>query len=135
MKEYYSRANPNEILYSLLRIDEISQSRQDLSKESEFIQVNARKFSFDVFIKPHKHLQRNSNINLTQECWIVIKGSIKAQIFDLDDSLFSEEIINDGDCIVFFRGGHSLRVLKKNSIMYEIKNGPYLGLKNDKTSI
>jgi len=44
-------------------------------------------------------------------------------------------ILEDGDCLVLFRGGHSLEVLDKNTIMYEFKTGPYFGFEKDKETI
>ena len=72
---------------------------------------------------------------MLQEAWIIIEGKAKAEIFDLNDSHLSDEILCSGDCIVLFRGGHSLQVLEKNTVMYEIKNGPYFGKTNDKIDI
>lgn len=135
MEENYSFVDTSKILFSLLRFSDITNYRQDLSKENEFLQVNARKFEKGTFIKPHKHLKRDSNISLTQECWIIFKGIVCAEIYDIDDNFYKKVTLKAGDCIVFFNGGHSLKVEEDDSIMYEIKNGPYLGIEKDKTSI
>ena len=135
MEENYSFVDTSKILFSLMRFSDITNFRQDLSKESEFLQVNARKFEKGTFIKPHKHLKRDSKISLTQECWIIFKGIVCADIYDIDDNFYKKVTLKAGDCIVFFNGGHSLKVEEDNSIMYEIKNGPYLGIEKDKTSI
>ena len=135
MEENYSFVDTSKILFSLMRFSDITNFRQDLSKESEILQVNARKFEKGTFIKPHKHLKRDSKISLTQECWIIFKGIVCADIYDIDDNFYKKVTLKAGDCIVFFNGGHSLKVEEDNSIMYEIKNGPYLGIEKDKTSI
>ena len=135
MEENYSFVDTSKILFSLMRFSDITNFRQDLSKENEFLQVNARKFEKGTFIKPHKHLKRDSKITLTQECWIIFKGIVCADIYDIDDNFYKKVTLKAGDCIVFFNGGHSLKVEEDNSIMYEIKNGPYLGIEKDKTSI
>ena len=59
MEENYSFVDTSKILFSLMRFSDITNFRQDLSKESEFLQVNARKFEKGTFIKPHKHLKRD----------------------------------------------------------------------------
>tara|TARA_B100000989_G_scaffold297664_1_gene284226 strand:- start:14284 stop:14691 length:408 start_codon:yes stop_codon:yes gene_type:complete len=135
MRKIYSRNQEQLLIASIIRLNEISNYRKDLSPHEEFLQVSARKFSELIKVDPHKHFQIDRNTNRTQESWIIIKGKVKAEIFDLNDELIDEEILTDGDCIVLFRGGHSLEVLSKETIMYEVKNGPYFGKINDKTNL
>ena len=135
MQENYSAVDSSKILFSLLRYCDIKNFRQDLSKENEYLQVNARKFEKGTYIKPHKHLMRDSRISLTQECWIIFKGIVCAEIYDIDDNFYKKVTLKAGDCIVFFNGGNSLKVEVEDSIMFEIKNGPYLGVEKDKISI
>ena len=40
--------------------------------------------------------------------------------------------MTSGDCIAIFNGGHSLKCLTDDTILYEIKTGPYLGAEKDK---
>ena len=135
MKKIYSKVNSKIILAVFIENKSIDNSRNDLSNENDFLQVNARKFEEIIEIKPHKHLKRDSQTLLTQEAWIIFKGKILAKIYDLDDSLIYDRELNEGDCTVLFQGGHSLKVLQKGTVMYEIKNGPYLGIEKDKKMI
>ena len=64
-----------------------------------------------------------------------MSGKVKASFYDLDDSFLCDRIIEKGDVVVFYRGGHSLEVLEDNTIFYEFKNGPYFGVSNDKEKI
>ena len=63
------------------------------------------------------------------------RGKIKALIYDIDKTLLEEITINEGGCIVLFRGGHSLTSIVDDTIFYEIKSGPYRGYENDKEDI
>jgi len=135
MKKILSKINQDKLISTIIRKSDITGYRKDLSPESEFIQVSARKFEELIKVEPHKHFKLDRETDRTQETWIIIQGSVKAKIFDLDDQLLLEEDLFSGDCIVLFRGGHSLEVLEKNTIMYEVKNGPYFGKLNDKTNI
>jgi hypothetical protein len=40
-----------------------------------------------------------------------------------------------GSCMIFFSGGHALKVLEDNTLFYEFKNGPYYGHDTDKYNI
>ena len=40
-----------------------------------------------------------------------------------------------GDCLILFRGGHGFKNIAKNTIFYEIKNGPYYGKGKDTDEI
>jgi hypothetical protein len=135
MKKIYSKSNSEKLLATIIRKSDIEDYRKDLSPDNEFIQVSARKFDDLISVAPHKHLYVDRKLNRTQEAWIIIEGKAKAEIFDLNDSHLNDEILCSGDCIVLFRGGHSLQVLEKNTVMYEIKNGPYFGKTNDKIDI
>lgn len=135
MKKILSKINQDKLISTIIRKSDITGYRKDLSPESEFIQVSARKFEELIKVESHKHLKLDRETDRTQETWIIIQGAVKAKIFDLDDQLLLEEDLYSGDCIVLFRGGHSLEVLEKNTIMYEVKNGPYFGKLNDKTNI
>ena len=135
MKKIFSKINQDKLISTIIRKSDITGYRKDLSPESEFIQVSARKFEELIKVEPHKHFKIDRESDRTQETWIIIQGSVKTKIFDLDDQLLLEEKLYSGDCIVLFRGGHSLEVLEKNTVMYEIKNGPYFGKLNDKTNI
>jgi cupin fold WbuC family metalloprotein len=135
MKNIYSKSNKEYLLASIINKSTITDYRQDLSPEDEFIQVSARKFDKLITVAPHKHLKIDRRSDITQETWIIIEGKVKAEIFDINDKLQNKEILSSGDCIVLFRGGHSLKVLEKNTIMYEIKNGPYFGKINDKIDL
>jgi len=135
MKKILSKINQDKLISTIIRKSDITGYREDLSPKSEFIQVSARKFEELIKVESHKHLKLDRETDRTQETWIIIQGAVKAKIFDLDDQLLLEEDLYSGDCIVLFRGGHSLEVLEKNTIMYEVKNGPYFGKLNDKTNI
>jgi hypothetical protein len=53
-------------------------------------------------------------------------------MYDIDGTLLETEIINKGDCSMTFEGGHTYEILEEDTIVYEYKTGPYLGIENDK---
>ena len=135
MEKYYSKIEKDKLIFSLLRFDEISDSRTDLSPDYEFMQVCGRNMSRGVSVPAHRHVETRRETNLTQEAWVLLKGKVRACFYDLDDSFLCEKHILSGDVIVLYRGGHSLEVLEDNTVFYEFKNGPYFGVDKDKEKI
>ena len=85
--------------------------------------------------KAHKHIIVEKTTNIAQESWLVIKGSVKCIFYDLDDKIIAEPILYPGDCSMTFRGGHNYLILEDDTIVYEYKTGPYLGIEMDKKFI
>ena len=85
--------------------------------------------------RPHKHIRIDRKTTITQESWVIINGSVKTILYDLDDTIIAEEILNIGDISITFRGGHNYIILENDTLVYEYKTGPYMGQKLDKTFI
>jgi cupin fold WbuC family metalloprotein len=113
----------------------LKKKRNDICPNNEFIQLSAQVLKRGVTVKAHSHLNIQRKSNITQEIWLVFKGKIEASIFDLNKKIIKKITLNRGDCLVLFRGGHGLKNLQKNTIFYEIKNGPYYGKNKDTEKI
>jgi len=108
--------------------------RTDIVDPSQFIQVAYMIQEKDQHFRPHRHFQRDVLYEsvITQETWIVMQGHVEASYFDTDDKLIKRAVLNPGECTITLGGGHSYKSLDDNTIVYEIKNGPYVGRNNDK---
>ena len=135
MKNIYSKIDPSIIIFTVIKKEEIKAGRINLTPDSEYLQVGVKKVFNGEFFKPHKHLECNKVATKTQEAWVILNGSAKGTFYDLDDSYLCSTIINDGDCVVIYNGGHSLEVLADETYLYEFKNGPYHGVEKDKQFI
>ena len=85
MTKIYSKINPELLLLTIIKFDQINKKRQDLSPKEEFLQVSCQIFENGSLLRAHKHKEVKRNTNLTQEVWVVIKGKISARFYDLDD--------------------------------------------------
>ena len=132
MIRLYSNVEKGLLLFSLIRKKDITCTRKDLSPDGEFLQVSAKKITINDLFKPHKHLECEKKATTTQESWVILDGKVLAKIYDIDDNLIREEVLQNGDCIVLYAGGHSLECLTEETILYEFKNGPYFGPTKDK---
>lgn len=134
MEKIHSKIKP-EILHVINRKEDITFQRQDLSPQEEYLQVACFAMNKGKTAKPHKHIKQIRTTDITQESWLVIEGAVKIILYDLDDKIIKESVLKPGDCLVTFRGGHELIALEEGTILYEFKNGPYLGKEKDNVSI
>tara|TARA_R100001509_G_scaffold62718_1_gene34564 strand:- start:506 stop:922 length:417 start_codon:yes stop_codon:yes gene_type:complete len=137
MRTIVNPKNPSEALHIIYKKEDLESldGRIDISDESQFLQLAAMKIKKDHKFRGHKHLRLVRETDITQECWIVIRGSVKTFHYDEDDNLIEENILNEGDATITFRGGHNYQSLSEDTLVYEIKTGPYMGQAKDKTFI
>ena len=135
MRKLYSNVDASVLLYVINRQEEINCQRQDLSPATEYLQVSCKVLKEGDKFRPHKHLHIERKTLTTHESWVILKGVIKATFYDIDDSVYSEEIMSSGDCAISFSAGHSFEVLEDDTMLYEFKNGPYYGVEKDKEFI
>jgi superfamily II DNA/RNA helicase len=131
----FSQVNKDILLVSYIHSEQINEYRNDLSPEGEIMQVSARKLKKGTSVKSHYHLEQIRTTTKTQESWIILSGKLSASIYDIDNTFLEIIILQPGDCIVFFNGGHGLEILEDNTKFYEFKNGPYNGNIKDKQQI
>lgn len=131
----FSKKNKNILIAKVFYYKNLKKKRNDICPNNEFLQVSTQVLEEGKIIKPHIHLNIKRKSNITQEIWLVLKGKIKASIFDIDKIIIKNVTLNMGDCLILFRGGHGFKNITKNTIFYEIKNGPYYGKGKDTAEI
>ena len=131
MEKFYSKTTPNLLLHLVNRLSEIK-GRTDIAPVEEFLQLATLKMNKGQTFKAHKHIDIIKETNIAQESWVVIKGSVKCILYDLDNKIIAEPILYPGDCSMTFRGGHNYLILEDDTIVYEYKTGPYFGQELDK---
>ena len=135
MKKIYSKLDKEVLLHIIYRLDDLKKGRIDIAPENEFLQVAALKLEKGKTFKPHKHIEKEKTTNIAQESWLVFKGSVKCIFYDLNDEIIEEVILRAGDLSMTFRGGHNYVIMEEDTVVYEYKTGPYLGIENDKEFI
>jgi hypothetical protein len=75
----------------------------------------------------HTHRPIERRINGTPEMLLVRRGQAEARIFDADRRLVAQPLLEQGDVILLVSGGHGFRMLE-DTVLLEIKQGPYVGL-------
>lgn len=105
------------------------------SKDDEFIQAGTWKYGKGKELLTHIHNVVERKINRTQEVIYVVKGKIEASIYDLKGDFVKKINVNAGDFLILLHCGHGYKVLKDDTQVLEIKNGPYLGAEIDRRRI
>lgn len=130
----YSIVTKNTELAIIIRKYRVS-NRLNITSFKEVLQASILSLGKYNEVAPHKHTSMKREIFGTQEIWIVKKGRGLVSFYDLNDEFLCSKVIAKGDMLLNLRGGHGLKSLSRELLFIEIKNGPYLGSKNDKISI
>ena len=130
--DIYSKIDKNILLHTIYKFDKDMPSRIDITEGDKFLQVSVMKFNNGKTFIPHKHIPLDRGTNITHESWVIIKGKVKAILYDMDDTVIHEEVLEVGDCSISFSGAHNYLFMEDDSLIYEYKNGPYLGPELDR---
>jgi len=131
MQKFYDK---NGVLLHQIHRKLEFERRKNLSGNDQFLQCASIKMNLEDTFIPHKHVWKDVSYKTTiaQESWVVIQGSVKVFLYDLENKLIAEEILQQGDASFTFQGGHNYLSLENDTLVYEFKTGPYEGVQNDK---
>lgn len=136
MEHIYSKVEPTKLLHIIHRLSELEnreETRVDIVDEKQFIQCSSLRMHNGKTFKAHKHIwKERTEQKIAQESWVIIKGSVKAIFYDLDDTIIASPVLNAGDASFTLEGGHTYEILEDNTLVYEYKTGPYEGQAMDK---
>ena len=133
-QKIHSKIYPKILLVSVLSANS-TESRVDAAGTDEILQASLLRLPQGKTIASHKHLLQFRNTQGTCEAWIVVSGTLQAQVFDVDNTVADTVTLSAGDCMVLYRGGHNFTVMSEDAVIYEIKNGPYYGAVFDSEKI
>ena len=106
-----------------------------VTKKHEYLQLGFLKHKKNHIIIPHQHKKKIRKIPISTEVLIIRSGEIKAIFYDFNNKTINKDtFLKRGDIIILLQGGHGFQVLK-NAEIIEIKQGPYVNIKNDKKMI
>ena len=99
----------------------------NLHQETDLVQRFLNVLQPGTYIRPHRHVRHQNGTGF--ECFLVLQGSIGLLLFDPDGSLIQRERL---DAEGPLRGielaenqFHSLVCLRPDTVMFELKQGPY----------
>jgi hypothetical protein len=98
MEKIYSKIYPNKLLHIINRSYEF-EGRKEIIHADNFLQCATLKMEKGKTFPPHKHITKDRHYpeQIAQESWVVIKGKVKCKLYDLDDTIIAEPILEAGD--------------------------------------
>lgn len=97
------------------------------SEESDFIQVGSWKYNKNKKLSAHTHNFLTRKVERTQEFMYVVKGRVRAFIYDENEKLLEDITLGPHEGLILFSGGHGYEILDDDTTVIEVKNGPYMG--------
>ena len=90
------------------------------------LQVGHVVYARGTEIPRHMHLAVDRHLTTTAEVLLVQQGACEVDIFAPDRRLVATRELHVGDMVIAVGGGHGFRVLE-DTVLLEVKQGPYLG--------
>ncbi len=106
-----------------------------VTSEEDYQQVGIWGYDEGQGLAPHVHLNEPREVLHTQEVVYVREGSIRVDIYTTGREFLKSVELGEGDTIILLNGGHGYEVLRDNTKVLEVKNGPYVGAERDRERI
>lgn len=126
--------------YDGVRYAEVIRSNARASKSTFYSRAESS-FQFGLlaheagFVEPaHVHKPVLREIRDLQQMLVVQRGVVAVDFFDPGGRKFAEVVLRAGDAINLVHGAHSVRSLEDMQCV-SVKQGPFLGVENDKVDI
>lgn len=114
--------------------DDIKSGLISFSEDNEFIQfVSWGHYEKGKYLQDHFHNKFERSSSRTYEFVYVVKGAIEARIFDLNLELVEVLTVNQGEVLILLESAHGYTILEEDTTVFEVKNGPFMGVDKDKT--
>jgi len=113
-----------KLLAEIIKFEQIRNDKNFYTNEDQEFQFASFNLIKGTSIDRHIHNEQERVIHSTSEVIVVLEGSIKVQIYDLDHNLEHECELSTGDSIALYSGGHGLQTTTDAKFI-EVKQGPY----------
>lgn len=123
------------ILAIIVRSKDWQDGLNFVTSESDYVQAGFWNYKKGQKLSAHIHLDSPRQAEKTQEIIFVKQGRLRADIYTLEEKFFQSVELHSGDTAVFLNGGHGYEILENNTMVLEVKNGPYTGPEKDRKRI
>ncbi len=128
---YEIRKNGQKIA-AKVRVNDIEEGLTFFTDDEDFLQIGAWRYAKGTNLEAHNHNFVPREVSRTQEFVYVVKGAVKAFIYDEEDEFIEEVVVKAGEALFLFAGGHGYQTLAEDTVVFEVKNGPYPGAEKDR---
>lgn len=80
-------------------------------------------------ITPHVHIPVERTIVGTTECIVVRRGRCEIDIYNAERAFIASRVLEKGAIILLLGGGHGFRMIE-DTVLFEVKQGPYVGMRD-----
>ena len=100
---------------------------------SEMLQWGTMLYEKGKILQPHIHKEVNRQVkHITQEFRYIIEGCLEVTLYTQKEEIVETRVLNAGDFICTYNGGHGFKVLSDSTKFIEVKHGPFIGVEEDK---
>lgn len=115
----------NEVFALHVNLEDLGEGTFPSTDPSWSIQMLMMKRKKGHVVTKHMHHKIEKTTKMPQEAIVVIKGVIKASIFDRNGILIRALNIKMGECLLIVEGAHEVEILE-DAMIYAFKDGPYV---------
>ena len=100
---------------------------------SEKLQWGTMRYNEGLVLQPHVHKRVNRQGKYrTHEFLFIVRGRLEATFYTLERKFIISKVLEAGDYVCLYSGGHGFKVLEDDTVFFEIKHGPFIGTELDK---
>jgi hypothetical protein len=104
------------------------------SSDEENIQVGVWNYEKGKILDLHYHKDFSREATRTGEAVCVIRGSLVCNLYTKEGDFLVEIPVKESEVIIQYYGAHEY-IIEEDSVIIEIKNGPYFGPEKDRVRI
>ena len=127
----------NQVVAFVLETVDYIQHKEKLffSDSDDCIQIGSLFFPKGAVVTPHMHKKRYVGMVAPMEVLVIVQGEAVAHIYDNDKSEIAVVVLHSGDVLVQRTGGHGFKFVTSDTLILEVKSGPYDNKDGDKEMI
>jgi len=116
--------NSHKLVAEIIKFNDIQSERLFYTNENQDFQFASFSFKQNTEVARHIHNKQERKINTTSEVIVLLQGGLDVDIYDNNKNLIKNMLLEQGDSIIFYSGGHAIKA-NKDSKFIEVKQGPY----------
>jgi cupin fold WbuC family metalloprotein len=124
----------NEVISILVDLQDAKEGLDFFSTDNDFIQVGSWNYKKGKVLPLHFHNKFERTSERTAECVFVLSGKVECKLYSEEGEFIETVLIESGQLIIQLSQAHEYTILE-DSIVLEVKNGPYFGPEKDRTRI
>jgi hypothetical protein len=115
-----------QLIATIIRAEKMPDETEFVTGDDVKQQVGFVVYPEGGIIPRHIHVPMERHLRGTSEVLVVRKGILEADFYTDGKEFICTRLLRQGDVLLLVSGGHGFRCLK-DTVLLEVKQGPYLG--------